>query len=427
MFQRIWSLIIKELLASARDPQTRWVVLFSPPFLLVIYAFAITQEISSVTLGVYTQDRGVEARELISRFEGSPTFEEILYLRRDADIAAAIDSRSVDLVLRIGPDFSRQLERGEPANVQLILDGRASNAAQILAGYSGRIVQDFNEDQATALGVPTLTKVVTRVWYNPNLDPLWSAVPALFAVLTAIVGFMVSALSIARERELGTFEQLLVSPLRPTEILIGKTVVFVLIDDKLAGAIALADIIREESAKAILMLQAMGIQCIMLTGDNQQVAEWVGQEIGLDEVIAEVLPEEKAAKVREVQSRGLIVAMTGDGVNDAPALAQANVGIAIGAGTDVAIETADIILVRSSPSDVVAIIELARATYNKMMQNLAWATGYNTFAIPAAAGVFFPWGVILTPALGAVFMSASTVICAINAQLLKLSRSRLAT
>ena len=204
----------------------------------------------------------------------------------------------------------------------------------------------------------------------------------------------------------------------------GKTVVFVLIDDKLAGATALADIIREESAKAILMLQAMGIQCIMLTGDNQQVAEWVGQEIGLDEVIAEVLPEEKAAKVREVQSRGLIVAMTGDGVNDAPALAQANVGIAIGAGTDVAIETADIILVRSSPSDVVAIIELARATYNKMMQNLAWATGYNTFAIPAAAGVFFPWGVILTPALGAVFMSASTVICAINAQLLKLSRSR---
>tara|TARA_R110002049_G_scaffold292303_2_gene476780 strand:+ start:1207 stop:3258 length:2052 start_codon:yes stop_codon:yes gene_type:complete len=202
----------------------------------------------------------------------------------------------------------------------------------------------------------------------------------------------------------------------------GKTVVFVLIDDKLAGAIALADIIREESAQAIAALQAMGIQCIMLTGDNQQVADWVGKQIGLDEVIAEVLPEEKAAKVREIQSRGLIVAMTGDGVNDAPALAQANVGIAIGAGTDVAIETADIILVRSSPADVVAIIELARATYNKMMQNLVWATGYNTFAIPAAAGLFFPWGIILTPALGAVFMSASTVICAVNAQLLKLDR-----
>ena len=202
----------------------------------------------------------------------------------------------------------------------------------------------------------------------------------------------------------------------------GKTVVFVLIADKLIGAIALADIIREESARAISELQAMGIRCIMLTGDNKQVAGWVAKEIGLDEVIAEVLPEQKAAKVREVQSRGLVVAMTGDGVNDAPALAQANVGIAIGAGTDVAIETADIILVRSSPSDVVAIIGLARATYNKMMQNLVWATGYNAFAIPAAAGVFFPWGVILTPALGAVFMSASTVICAINAQLLKLNR-----
>lgn len=222
MFPRIWSLIIKELLASARDPQTRWVVLFSPPFLLIIYAFAITQEISSATLGVYTQDRGVAARELISKFDGAPTFDEILYLQRDADVKTAIDSRSVDLVLRIGPDFSRQLERGEPANVQLILDGRASNAAQILAGYSGRIVQNFNEEQAAISGVPILTKVVTRVWYNPNLDPLWSAVPALFAVLTAIVGFMVSALSIARERELGTFEQLLVSPLQPLEILIGK-------------------------------------------------------------------------------------------------------------------------------------------------------------------------------------------------------------
>ena len=207
----------------------------------------------------------------------------------------------------------------------------------------------------------------------------------------------------------------------------GKTVVFVLIDDRLAGAIALADIVREESREAIRHLRDMGIRCIMLTGDNRQVAEWVGREIGLDEVIAEVLPEEKAAKVREVQSRGLIVAMTGDGVNDAPALAQANVGIAIGAGTDVAIETADIILVRSSPADVVAIIELARATYRKMMQNLAWATGYNTFAIPAAAGLFFPWGVILTPAIGAVFMSASTVICAVNAQLLKLNRQRAGT
>jgi Cu2+-exporting ATPase len=202
----------------------------------------------------------------------------------------------------------------------------------------------------------------------------------------------------------------------------GKTVIFVMIDNVLAGAIALADIIRPESKKAITQLQRMGIQCIMVTGDNPQVAKWVGDEIGLDEVIAEVLPEEKVAKVKEIQSRGLIVAMTGDGVNDAPALAQANVGIAIGAGTDVAIETADIILVKSNPLDVVAILGLGRATYGKMIQNLAWATGYNTFAIPAAAGAFFPLGILLSPALGAILMSSSTIICAINAQLLRLKK-----
>ena len=202
----------------------------------------------------------------------------------------------------------------------------------------------------------------------------------------------------------------------------GKTVIFVLIDSVLAGAIALADIIRPESKRAIAQLRHMGVQCIMLTGDNEQVAKWVGEEIGLDEVIAEVLPEQKAAKVKEVQSRGLIVAMTGDGVNDAPPLAQADVGIAIGAGTDVAIETADIILVKSNPLDVAAIIGLGRATYSKMMQNLVWATGYNAFAIPAAAGAFFPIGILLSPALGAVFMSSSTIICAINAQMLRLKK-----
>ena len=204
----------------------------------------------------------------------------------------------------------------------------------------------------------------------------------------------------------------------------GKTVIFVLIDSVLAGAIALADIIRPESKRAIAQLRHMGVQCIMLTGDNEQVAKWVGEEIGLDEVIAEVLPEQKAAKVKEVQSRGLIVAMTGDGVNDAPALAQADVGIAIGAGTDVAIETADIILVKSNPLDVAAIIGLGRATYSKMMQNLVWATGYNAFAIPAAAGAFFPIGILLSPALGAVFMSSSTIICAINAQMLRLKKQK---
>jgi len=191
-----------------------------------------------------------------------------------------------------------------------------------------------------------------------------------------------------------------------------------MIDGKLNGAIALADLIRPESKKAISTLKEMEIRCIMLTGDNKQVARWVSEEIGLDEYFAEVLPHEKAAKVKEVQSRGLVVAMTGDGVNDAPALAQADVGIAIGAGTDVAVETADIVLVRSNPLDAVAIIGLARATYRKMVQNLIWATGYNTFAIPLAAGVLYKSGILLTPATGAIFMSLSTVIVAINARFL---------
>lgn len=199
----------------------------------------------------------------------------------------------------------------------------------------------------------------------------------------------------------------------------GKTVVFVIMDGKLKGAIALADIIRPGSKKAISRLKEMGIRCMMITGDNKNVAKWVSKEVGLDEYFAEVLPQEKSARVKEVQSRGLIVAMTGDGVNDAPSIAQADVGIAIGAGTDVAVETADIILVRSNLLDVVSIIGLARATYKKMVQNLVWATGYNAFAIPLAAGVFYKSGMLLSPALGAVFMSLSTVIVAINARFLR--------
>ncbi len=199
----------------------------------------------------------------------------------------------------------------------------------------------------------------------------------------------------------------------------GKTVVFVLLDGRLAGAIALADVIRPQARAAIAELKAMGIQTMMLTGDNKKVAAWVAAEIGLDDVFAEVLPGEKAARVREVQARGLTVAMTGDGVNDAPALAQADVGIAIGAGTDVAVETADIILVRSDPRDVAAIVRLSRATYRKMIQNLWWAAGYNIVAMPLAAGVLAGAGVLLGPAVGAVFMSASTVIVAVNARLLR--------
>jgi len=200
----------------------------------------------------------------------------------------------------------------------------------------------------------------------------------------------------------------------------GKTVVFVILGENLAGAIALGDKIRESSKNAIQALHKMGIECIMLTGDNQQTADYVAGELDIDQVFAEVLPDEKADKVKEVQAQGKLVAMTGDGVNDAPALAQADVGIAIGAGSDVAVETGDIVLVKDNPEDVTALIKLSKATYSKMVQNLWWASGYNIGAIPLAAGVLYAWGVILSPAVGAILMSLSTVIVAINARFLNM-------
>jgi Cu2+-exporting ATPase len=202
----------------------------------------------------------------------------------------------------------------------------------------------------------------------------------------------------------------------------GKTVVYVLVDDRIEGAVALADIIRPESREALQRLKELGIRTMMITGDAEPVARWVAGELDLDDYFAEVLPDQKAAKIKEVQRRGLVVAMTGDGVNDAPALAQADVGIAIGAGTDVAIESADIVLVRSDPRDATAIMELARATYRKMVQNLLWATGYNVVAIPLAAGVLYRFGIVLSPALGAALMALSTVIVAINARFLRVQR-----
>ncbi len=205
----------------------------------------------------------------------------------------------------------------------------------------------------------------------------------------------------------------------------GKTVVYVLADGAPIGAIALADIVRKESREAVQRLKAMGIKPIMLTGDSAAVARWVAAELGLDDYFAEVLPDQKAAKIEEVKRRGLTVAMVGDGVNDAPALVAADVGIAIGAGTDVAIEAADIVLVRSDPRDVPALVQLARATHRKMVQNLWWATGYNAVAIPLAAGVLARAGILLSPALGAVLMSASTVVVALNAQLLGRGRPQL--
>ncbi len=199
----------------------------------------------------------------------------------------------------------------------------------------------------------------------------------------------------------------------------GMTVLHVIADGKVLGAFGLEDEIRPESVEAVDRLHAMGLKVAMITGDAQTVADSVAKRLAIDEVAAQVLPGDKAAAVRRFQEGGRKVAMVGDGVNDAPALATADVGIAIGAGTDVAVESAGIVLVRSDPRDVVGAIELSRATYRKMIQNLAWATAYNVVAIPIAAGVLAPWGIDLPMAVGAIVMSASTVIVALNAQLLR--------
>ena len=199
----------------------------------------------------------------------------------------------------------------------------------------------------------------------------------------------------------------------------GKTVVFVIKDKAVLGAIMLADVIREESKEAVATLHHMGKRVAMLTGDNKGVAAWVAGELGIKEYFAEVLPEHKAETVKKLQADGSSVAMVGDGVNDAPALTQANIGIAIGAGTDVAIESAGIVLASSDPRGVAKIVTLSKHAYSKMFQNLAWATGYNALAIPLAAGVTSALGFVLSPALGAVLMSLSTIIVAINAQLLR--------
>ncbi|MFP4564670.1 MAG: copper-translocating P-type ATPase [Spirochaetia bacterium] len=202
----------------------------------------------------------------------------------------------------------------------------------------------------------------------------------------------------------------------------GMTKAYLLIEEEPAGIIGLSDEIRKESKGAIEELKKRGIECWMITGDNRETAEMVAEELGIDGFFAEVLPDKKQDKVAELQEKGKFVAMTGDGVNDAPALAKADVGIAVGSGTDVAAETADIILVNSNPADVTALILFGRATYRKMVQNLIWATGYNVVAIPLAAGAFMWAGIVISPAVGALLMSLSTVIVAVNARFLKVKK-----
>jgi ABC-2 type transport system permease protein len=225
MWLRIVSLIVKELLTAWRDPKGRFVLLGPPVIEMLIFAYAATQEVKNVSVAVLNRDMGTYARDLVARFEGSPNFRAVRYLRAEPDIAPAVDSRSVLLVVHIRDDFSREVAAGRTAAVQLILDGRSSNASQILAGYAQGIIDSYHTELAqTRSAPPSASTIVARVWFNPNLDALWSTVPSLVAILVSLEGPMITGLSVARERELGTFEQLLVSPLSPGEIVVGKTV-----------------------------------------------------------------------------------------------------------------------------------------------------------------------------------------------------------
>ena len=244
----------------------------------------------------------------------------------------------------------------------------------------------------------------------------------------ALMGRGVQAVYDSRKVYVGGPRLLEMLEIRPTDAISefgerneksGRSVVYLIHGDVAAAAYALADVVRPESKIAVRELQKMGIEVAMLTGDSRDVADSVAKELNIQQYFAEVLPQDKDTKVSDLQSEGLRVAMVGDGVNDAPALTRADVGIAIGSGTDVAVESADVVLVKNDPRDVVRVISLSKASYRKMVENLVWATGYNIIAIPLAAGLLAPFGILLSPAVGALLMSLSTVIVALNAQTLR--------
>jgi ABC-2 type transport system permease protein len=230
MLGRVRWLVFKELLAVWRDRRSRVVLIVPPLIQLTIFTFAATQEVKNVPVAVLNEDSGRYARDLVARVEGSPNFSRVFRVGSEAEAARAIDARRALMVVHLGPAFSREVAAGRPAAVQLLLDGRRSNAAQLVAGYAGEIVARYAAElESLRGGPPPASTVVSRVWFNPNLESTWSTVPALVAILTTLMGLMVTGLSVARERELGTFDQLLVSPLSPTEILIGKSVPALLI------------------------------------------------------------------------------------------------------------------------------------------------------------------------------------------------------
>ncbi len=307
-------------------------------------------------------------------------------------------------------DKTGTLTKGSHAVQKIIPLTEKYNADEILE-YAAAIQQ--NSEHHIAKGVIQFLK-------NKNL-PLWKSENFQYMQGIGVAG-TVNGKNIVAAGPNYFKEKKLSLPTIPAEINQDtETVNFVLIDDEVAGIITLADSIREGSQQAIDDLKKMNIKSFLLTGDNEKIATAVNNQLGMDGYFANVLPHQKQEKIKEFQAKGEIVGMTGDGVNDAPALAQADVGIAVGSGTDVAAETADIILVNSDPGDVVKMIDFGKRTYNKMVQNLIWAVGYNIIAIPLAAGILYP-KFVLSPAMGAVLMSASTIIVAINASLLKLKK-----
>ena len=291
------------------------------------------------------------------------------------------------------------------------------------------VVNGWNKNQA--LGITAALEedsehLIARAIQKKTLE--LNITPEHATEFSAIKGRGVKAKIDGKEAYVGGPKLLEFLSIQPTGILEefstiagskGQSVVYLVYEDQLVAAFSLADLIREESKEAVKQLQELGIEVVMLTGDSSDVAKSVAGEIGITRFFAEVLPEDKDKKVIELQNEGKRVAMVGDGVNDAPALTRADVGIAIGSGTDVAVESAGLILVKNNPLDIVKIIKLSQMTYRKMIQNLIWATGYNIIAIPLAAGVLAPFGILLSPAVGALFMSLSTVIVAVNAQLLR--------
>jgi ABC-2 type transport system permease protein len=222
MLSRVKTLVMKELLGLWRDRQTRIILLISPVLQLLLFSFAATQDVRNINIAVLNEDWGSESKELVARFAGSPIFTNIRYIRSAREIASVIDAQAVTAVLQFDAQFSRSIKAGHPADVQIILDGRRSNAAQIVVAYALEIIDRYNLDGALILDPGPRSVALARVWFNPNLAPLWSSVPGLFALLTTTVAMMVSSLTVARERELGTFDQLLVSPLSGAEILLGK-------------------------------------------------------------------------------------------------------------------------------------------------------------------------------------------------------------